>query len=278
MPENADPKGSIPSILNDQKTPTTVPPLASLGLHPADLRPSPAPAYDQIRQFSAYQSYVPQHHYYASPPQQYYMPYGQPNYYHVPYHGYHQANMVPMSPGPMPQAFSPPPVPQNRPPQNRSRSAPQATVATEPPKARRFRRRYYQIYRKYTCSYPGCTKSYGSLNHLNTHIVTKKHGKRKCKMDFERTNPVAEAHAGHAAVDGPRPESMPNLAYPQIPAPNQSLSPPQNMMERGMVGTNTPPPYAPGWMVPGQTLPAISPQGEKKPKLPSLPSIVGQHM
>lgn len=51
--------------------------------------------------------------------------------------------------------------------------------------ARRFRRRYNQIERRYACSYPGCTKSYGLLNHLNTHIVTKKHGSRKAKADFQ---------------------------------------------------------------------------------------------
>lgn len=50
---------------------------------------------------------------------------------------------------------------------------------------RRFRRRYNQIVRHYSCSYPGCSKSYGSLNHLNTHIVTKKHGQRKSKSDFQ---------------------------------------------------------------------------------------------
>lgn len=52
-------------------------------------------------------------------------------------------------------------------------------------RGRRFRRRYNQILRKYNCSYPGCSKSYGSLNHLNTHIVTKKHGQRKSKADFQ---------------------------------------------------------------------------------------------
>ncbi|CAK9439007.1 uncharacterized protein LODBEIA_P32310 [Lodderomyces beijingensis] len=52
-------------------------------------------------------------------------------------------------------------------------------------RGRRFRRRYNQIVRKYPCSYPGCSKSYGSLNHLNTHIVTKKHGHRKSKADFQ---------------------------------------------------------------------------------------------
>lgn len=51
-------------------------------------------------------------------------------------------------------------------------------------KNRRFRRRYHQIYRKYKCHHPNCTKSYGSLNHLNTHIVTKNHGHRLSKAEF----------------------------------------------------------------------------------------------
>lgn len=51
-------------------------------------------------------------------------------------------------------------------------------------RTRRFRRRYNQVVRKYACSFKGCTKSYGSLNHLNTHIVTKGHGQRKSKADF----------------------------------------------------------------------------------------------
>ncbi|ODV80720.1 uncharacterized protein CANTADRAFT_170090 [Suhomyces tanzawaensis NRRL Y-17324] len=55
----------------------------------------------------------------------------------------------------------------------------------ESKRGRRFRRRYNQIIRRYSCSYPGCSKSYGSLNHLNTHIVTKKHGHRKSKADFQ---------------------------------------------------------------------------------------------
>lgn len=50
---------------------------------------------------------------------------------------------------------------------------------------RRVRRRYNQILRRFCCSYPQCTKSYGSLNHLNAHIVTKKHGQRKSRADFQ---------------------------------------------------------------------------------------------
>ncbi|KHC42270.1 hypothetical protein W5O_03245 [Candida albicans Ca6] len=67
-------------------------------------------------------------------------------------------------------------------PQSNSNSFP-----AEQKRGRRFRRRFNQIERKYPCSFPGCQKSYGSLNHLNTHIVTKKHGHRKSKADFQHS-------------------------------------------------------------------------------------------
>lgn len=63
----------------------------------------------------------------------------------------------------------------------------QHTILADSKRGRRFRRRYNQIVRKYPCSFPGCIKSYGSLNHLNTHIVTKKHGHRKSKVDFQHS-------------------------------------------------------------------------------------------
>lgn len=36
-----------------------------------------------------------------------------------------------------------------------------------------------QIERLYSCSYPGCTKAYGTLNHLNAHITMQKHGPKR---------------------------------------------------------------------------------------------------
>src|SRR6267154_4668210 len=41
---------------------------------------------------------------------------------------------------------------------------------------KRPRRRYDEIERLYHCSWTGCTKSYGTLNHLNAHIVMQRHG------------------------------------------------------------------------------------------------------
>jgi hypothetical protein len=44
---------------------------------------------------------------------------------------------------------------------------------------KRPRRRYDEIERLYHCSWTGCTKSYGTLNHLNAHIVMERHGSKR---------------------------------------------------------------------------------------------------
>jgi hypothetical protein len=44
---------------------------------------------------------------------------------------------------------------------------------------KRPRRRYDEIERLYHCSWSGCTKSYGTLNHLNAHIVMQRHGSKR---------------------------------------------------------------------------------------------------
>ena len=41
---------------------------------------------------------------------------------------------------------------------------------------KRPRKRYDEIERLYHCSWPDCTKSYGTLNHLNAHVAMQKHG------------------------------------------------------------------------------------------------------
>lgn len=40
---------------------------------------------------------------------------------------------------------------------------------------KRPRRRYDEIERLYSCNWQGCTKSYGTLNHLNAHVSMQKH-------------------------------------------------------------------------------------------------------
>ena len=44
---------------------------------------------------------------------------------------------------------------------------------------KRPRRRYDEIERLYQCSWQDCTKSYGTLNHLNAHITMQKHGPKR---------------------------------------------------------------------------------------------------
>lgn len=44
---------------------------------------------------------------------------------------------------------------------------------------KRPRRRYDEIERLYSCNFPGCTKAYGTLNHLNAHVNMQKHGQKR---------------------------------------------------------------------------------------------------
>ncbi|KAH9024458.1 hypothetical protein EDB83DRAFT_2190532, partial [Lactarius deliciosus] len=49
---------------------------------------------------------------------------------------------------------------------------------------RRPRRCYHEIERLYHCSWTGCGRGYGALNHLNAHIVKQHHG-NKCRPEFK---------------------------------------------------------------------------------------------
>jgi hypothetical protein len=44
---------------------------------------------------------------------------------------------------------------------------------------KRPRRRFDEIERLYQCSWPDCTKAYGTLNHLNAHVTMQKHGPKR---------------------------------------------------------------------------------------------------
>jgi hypothetical protein len=50
---------------------------------------------------------------------------------------------------------------------------------------KRPRRRYDEIERLYHCSWEGCTQSYGTLNHLNAHVVMQRHGKTRTPAEFK---------------------------------------------------------------------------------------------
>ncbi|KAH8917670.1 hypothetical protein BT69DRAFT_1196104, partial [Atractiella rhizophila] len=50
---------------------------------------------------------------------------------------------------------------------------------------KRARRRYDEIERLYCCNYEGCGKAYGTLNHLNAHVVMQKHGAKRVPSEFK---------------------------------------------------------------------------------------------
>ncbi|KAK2463575.1 hypothetical protein APHAL10511_004326 [Amanita phalloides] len=50
---------------------------------------------------------------------------------------------------------------------------------------KRPRRRYDEIERLYQCSWPNCTKAYGTLNHLNAHVTMQKHGPKRSPSEFK---------------------------------------------------------------------------------------------
>lgn len=118
-------------------------------------------------------------------------------------------------------------------------------------KHRRFRRRYYQIYRKYKCSFTGCTKSYGSLNHLNTHIVTKKHGLRKSKHDFKNEEEEVEARKTMK-----KPEARLAPLLPQMLQPQTLAELPQQLRDITELETSTSE-QSPSIMLPVQQQPSL---------------------
>ena len=59
---------------------------------------------------------------------------------------------------------------------------------------KRPRRRYDEIEPLYHCSWSGCTKSYGTLNHLNAHIVMQRHGNQR--------TPAGEIHSSFHEYKG----------------------------------------------------------------------------
>lgn len=50
---------------------------------------------------------------------------------------------------------------------------------------KRPRRRYDEIERLYHCNWSGCTKAYGTLNHLNAHVSMQKHGPKRHPAEFK---------------------------------------------------------------------------------------------
>ncbi|KAL0080240.1 hypothetical protein J3Q64DRAFT_1701585 [Phycomyces blakesleeanus] len=50
---------------------------------------------------------------------------------------------------------------------------------------KRPRRRFDEVERLYFCSWPECTKAYGTLNHLNAHVSMQNHGPKRHPAEFK---------------------------------------------------------------------------------------------
>ncbi|ORZ24027.1 hypothetical protein BCR42DRAFT_317594 [Absidia repens] len=50
---------------------------------------------------------------------------------------------------------------------------------------KRPRRRFDEIERLYHCTFSGCKKSYGTLNHLNSHVLMQSHGPKRHPSEFK---------------------------------------------------------------------------------------------
>ncbi|KAL7313098.1 hypothetical protein PS15m_006883 [Mucor circinelloides] len=55
---------------------------------------------------------------------------------------------------------------------------------------KRPRRRYDEIERLYHCTWPGCSKAYGTLNHLNAHVSMQKHGPKRHPAEFKEMRKI----------------------------------------------------------------------------------------
>ncbi|OBA23056.1 hypothetical protein METBIDRAFT_97418 [Metschnikowia bicuspidata var. bicuspidata NRRL YB-4993] len=304
--KNPQRKAPIPMILNDQRSlAPPVPPVAAMEMPRMQHVPAVGPPYESPRMPPYYMRYgAGQYPYLQAPGPQYLahgdpnlaygdpnLAYGDPNLYRAPYAGMHvmPQHMAPVPPSYM--AYLPPQrMPQvadsrpHAPPPPNPYFGPaplpvQAPVPGYPPKPRRFRRRHYQIHRKYSCCFQGCTKSYGSLNHLNTHIVTKNHGLRKSKHDFKHVDAASPAHAGHASSDELRVEDGAGLIRPYSgtpPACVLPIGPGHVTPPRNAVASASPQPWVSSWQQPGLSLPALRLLSPSAVRLPLIPSMISK--
>ncbi|GAA5879673.1 hypothetical protein JCM3774_002403 [Rhodotorula dairenensis] len=171
--------------------------------------------------------------------------------------GYYTALVDPFTGGALPaplqmlppgsaDGFAPSIEPQSERRRSSSSSAKYNFVTQPPQHTKRPRRRYDEIERMYNCDYPGCTKSYGTLNHLNSHKTMQKHGPKATPAQFKemrkawRERKKAEAaEAARAKAKEPfqaTPVPYPPSVLPTAIAPLYSSHPavPQTQTSLGM--------------------------------------------
>ncbi|KAN0061699.1 hypothetical protein ACQY0O_005691 [Thecaphora frezii] len=124
---------------------------------------------------------------------------------------------------------------------------------------KRPRRRYDEIERLYPCKWPGCTKSYGTLNHLNAHVAMQKHGPKRSPTEFkdmrkawrrqkkeeeQRRQARQTANSDHALNRAPM---MSSGGYLGGPSASSSLPP---ALANGLSPVSVLPPMGPGGHAP----------------------------
>ncbi|BGP01001.1 hypothetical protein NBRC10513v2_004992 [Rhodotorula toruloides] len=151
---------------------------------------------------------------------------------------------------------------------------------------KRPRRRYDEIERMYNCDYPGCTKAYGTLNHLNSHKTMQKHGPKSTPAQFKeirkawRERKKAEAAAAARAQaagppqhrgQGPAPNGV---VPPLVPIPGSNTDRPRPSTSAGEYHVTMAVPYMSAGGAPS-VLPYDAAAG---PTASTLPLARGQHV
>ncbi|ODV63180.1 uncharacterized protein ASCRUDRAFT_74557 [Ascoidea rubescens DSM 1968] len=89
-------------------------------------------------------------------------------------------------------------------------------------KKKRPRRKHDEIERVYMCKWSGCTKGYGTLNHLNAHVLTQNHGLKRKPEEFREIRAQLRERRKKAAESSKlqqkeRANSLPSLSENSLP-------------------------------------------------------------
>ncbi|ANB14910.1 hypothetical protein AWJ20_2525 [Sugiyamaella lignohabitans] len=138
---------------------------------------------------------------------------------------------------------------------------------------KRPRRKYEEIERIYNCSYPSCTKAYGTLNHLNAHVTMQRHGNKRTPDEFRETRRLWKLRKKERQIMNPGKTS----SGPQLPQQHQHQQPQQQQQQPQQLPHQTHGSYSTGPPVSGAaTLSRPPPSGTLLPPL-GPPSPISMH-
>lgn len=142
---------------------------------------------------------------------------------------------------------------------------------------KRKRKKYNEVERFYKCNYKNCTKAYGTLNHLNCHIMLQKHGKKRLPSEFkelrERLKKRRRMQREKARQEKQKEERMQLEGEEKRAEAGAKF--PQDPLVRSPIQARLPPPSA---LAPSPTLPSFQlPQRQvlTPPIAPGIPPLQG---